>query len=181
MQWSKLKSLVEARFAPSLTRRISLHQARYRYTAEEMGRVWIAVDGRDVASFATGVSWRATMAGAERLMDERAAWGSPAAYNQACDEAAAEVRRAGVYDDRDALAELETYLSLPMEEALASPSPLLRALAALDARVGKRRLRVLAAAPDGHPLVQQILALRCEAEGIRMPPPAVQRIGEAGG
>lgn len=111
MQWSRLKSLVEGRFAASVGRRVSLHQARYRYTAEEVGRVWIAVDGRDVASFATGVSWSATRAGAERLMDEREAWGSPAAYNQACDEAAAAVRRAGVYDDADALAELEASLS----------------------------------------------------------------------
>jgi hypothetical protein len=172
MQWSRLKSLVEARFAASIGRRISLHQARYRYAAEEVGRVWIAVDGRDVASFATGVSRSATRAGAERLMDEREAWGSTAAYSQACDEAAAAVRRAGVYDDADVLAELEAYLSLAVEDALGSPSPFHRALAVLDARVGKRRLRALAASPDAHALVRDLLILRCEAEGIRVQPPA---------
>ncbi|WP_337170189.1 hypothetical protein [Gemmatimonas aurantiaca] len=80
------------------------------------------------------------------------------AYHQAYAEAAAEARGAGVYDDAD---------------ALASSSPLFRALAVLDARVGKRRLRQLAATPDEHPLVRRLRVLRCEAEGIRLPPAAI--------
>ena len=173
MQWSKLKSLVEARFAPTLTGRVSLHQARYRYTREEVGRVWLMVDGGDVASFATGSAWKRVQPEADRLMDEREAWGSTAAYTAAIREAEASVRAAGVYDDAGALDELERYLSLPVNEVLRSPSPLLRALAVLDARVGKRRLKGLAVAPDEHPLVRALLTLRCEAEGITLSPPAV--------
>jgi hypothetical protein len=174
MQWSKLKSLVEARFAPSLGRRVSLHQARYRYTREEVGRVWLMVDGRDAASFATGTVWPAVRAEADRLMDQRDAWGSTAAYAAASADAKATVHAAGLYDDADALAELAAYLSMPIGEALGAVRPLLRALAVLDARVGKRRLRGLGAAPDEHPLVRTLLALRCEAEGIRLPaPPAI--------
>ena len=172
MQWSKLKSLVEARIAGSLRRRVSLHQARYRYTREEVGRVWISIDGRDAASFATGAALPAIRAEAARLMDEQADPGSPAAYGRATSDAVEAVRRAGVYSDQDALAELEAYLSLPIEAALASESPLQRALAVLDARVGKRRLRALAHAPDVHPLVRTALALRCEAEAIPFDPPA---------
>jgi hypothetical protein len=172
MQWSKLKSLVEGRFAPALGRRVSLHQARYRYTREEVGRVWLMVDGRDAASFATGASWPEVRDETHRLLDAREAWGTTAAYNDAMREAEASVRAAGVYDDQDALAELESYLSLPVDAALASPSPLLRSLAVLDTRVGKRRLRVLAAGPDAHPLVRALVALRCEAEGLRPPAPA---------
>jgi hypothetical protein len=147
MQWSKLRSTVESRFAPALGRRVSLHQARYRYTREEVGRVWISVDGRDSASFATGAAARDTG-------DE------------------GELRASGVYSDQDAIAELEAFLSMPVEEALAAPSPLLRALAVLDARVGKRRLKAMAASPDEHPLVRTLLAVRCDAEGVRVGPPA---------
>ncbi len=172
MQWSKLKSLVEDRIAASLRRRVSVHQARYRYTREEVGRVWIAFDGRDVASFATGAALPHVRAEAERLMDEREAWGSPAEYGRATSEAVDSVRESGVYSDRDALEELEAYLSLPVEAALTSPSPLQRVLAVLDGRVGKRRLRTLRTAPDPHPLVRTALALRCEAEGIAIEPPA---------
>jgi hypothetical protein len=104
-------------------------------------------------------------------MDERAAWGSPAAYEQAVADAADAARQAGIYGDEDVLSELEAYLSLPVDAALASDSPLLRALAVLDARVGKRRLRELASAPEEHPLVGALLRLRCAAEGIRIGPP----------
>lgn len=173
MKWSRLKSLIEERFAPSLRGRVTLHQARYRYTREEVGRVWFVVDGREVASFATGASWRETVAGAARLMDERGAWGSPAAYDQATVEAAEATRRAGVYSDDDALAELESYLSMPVDSALGAPSPLLRALAVADARVGKRRLRALAAAAgEQHPIVRALLTARCAAEGIALGGPA---------
>jgi hypothetical protein len=53
MRWSKLTSSLEALRAPAVRDRVALHQARYRYTREEVGRVWVAVDGREVASFDT--------------------------------------------------------------------------------------------------------------------------------
>jgi hypothetical protein len=171
MQWSKLRSTVESRFAPALGRRVTLHQARYRYTREEVGRVWISVDGRDSASFATGAAARDTGDEAVRLLDEHDARETTAADEQAAADASATARASGVYSDRDAIAELRAFLSMPVEEALASPSPLLRALAVLDARVGKRRLAALAAAPDLHPLVRTLLAVRCDAEGVRVAPP----------
>ncbi len=173
IQWSKLRSTLEERFAPALRGRVRLHQARYRHTNEEVGRVWLAVDGEERAAFATGARWRHVREAADRLMDERGAWGSPAAYEQAVANAAEAARQAGVYGDGDALSELEGYLSLPVDAALASESPLLRALAVFDSRVGKRRLRELAAATPGHPLVADMLRLRCEAEDIRIRPPVV--------
>ena len=53
MQWSRLKHRVEECLAPSVRTRIALHQARYRYTREEVGRVWITMDGQEIASFDT--------------------------------------------------------------------------------------------------------------------------------
>jgi hypothetical protein len=173
MQWSKLRSTVESRFAPALGRRVSLHQARYRYTNNAVGRVWIAIDGRDAASFQTDDAPVEIARETARLMDERDAWGSMATYMEAVAEAEGAVRAAGVYSDRDAIAELRAFLAMPVDEALASPSPLLRALAMLDARVGKRRLKALAASPDQHPLVRTLLAVRCDAEGVRIGPRSI--------
>jgi hypothetical protein len=173
MQWSRLKSLVEARQAPSLRGRVTLHQARYRHAQEEVGRVWLAVDGREAAAFATHMGWARVRPLTDALMDERGAWGSPEAYAQASAEVEAGLRAAGEFSDAAALADLEAYLSLSAEDALAAVSPLVRALAVLDARVGKRRLRALAQAPDAHPLVRRMHEFRCEAEGIRLPEAAV--------
>jgi hypothetical protein len=127
MRWSQLKTNLESLRAPILGKRVGLHQARYRYTLEEVGRIWLTIDGREIASFDTSSS---------------------------------------EYDDYRALEDLKRYLALPIDDALRSSGPLLRALAVIDRRVGKRRLRSLDIGPEEHPLVHELYRLRCEAEGI---------------
>lgn len=78
-------------------------------------------------------------------------------------------RRAGVISQEEFYTLLHDYLQLPIEKALGARDPLTRALATLDSRVGKRRLRRLSEQPDDHPLVRLSLALRCDAEGIGSP------------
>jgi hypothetical protein len=127
LRWSQLKTRLDALGAPALKKRIGLHQARYRYTLEEVGRIWLTIDGREIASFDTSRE----------------------------------------YDDSQALADLKAYLRLSIGDALKADSPLVRGLAVIDRRVGKRRLRSLAIGPEEHPLVCELYRLRCEAEGIR--------------
>jgi hypothetical protein len=171
MQWSRVKHLVEQRFAPSIRSRMSLHQARYRYTRGEVGRVWLTIDGREVASFDTA-SYVAKCAalGADireaRGLRPFGVAGQHPEYLEADAEAEAILYRAGEYDDYRAVADLEASLSMPVETALASPSPLLRALAVADVRVGKRRLHALGSNASEHPLVLTILRLRCAAEQV---------------
>lgn len=175
MQWSRLKSLVEARQAPALRGRVTLHQARYRHAQEEVGRVWLAVDGREVAAFATHMGWSRVRPLADQLMDERGTWGTSAAYAEATAEVEARRRQAGDFSDDVALQDLEAYLSATIDAALTAESPLVRALAMLDRRLGKRRLRALALPNDEHPLVLAMYALRCEVENIPASPPSVRR------
>jgi hypothetical protein len=178
MRWQQLVTALRDRVAPSLRDRIRLHQARYRYTREEVGRVWLTVDGREIVQFDTSTYLRRR---SELAAEFRAATPPQPSSDRPseplksldADEAAAEIlRRAGKYDDYGALADLEAYLSLPIEEALASPSPLVRALAVIDRRVGKRRLRALAPMKAEHPLVRELYELRCDAEGITFQPGA---------
>ena len=126
MRWSQLKTNLEALRAPALKKRVGLHQARYRYTLEEVGRIWVTIDGREIASFDTSSE----------------------------------------YDDYQALADLKAYLRISIDDALKTDTPLVRALAVIDRRLGKRRLRSLDAGPDDHRLVRELYRLRCEAEGI---------------
>ena len=173
MPWSRLKSLVESRQAPSLGDRVALHQARYRHAQKEVGRIWIAVDGKEVAAFATHMGWAKVRPLADSLMDARDAWGTTAAYAEATADAESQLRAAGEFSDTKALVDLEGYLSQTVEDALASPSPLVRALAMLDARLGKRRLRALELPPTEHPLVRCMYTLRCAAEGVPVSAAAV--------
>jgi hypothetical protein len=57
-------------------------------------------------------------------------------------------------------------LSLSVDRMLESDNAVLRALAMLDGRLGKRRLRAMRLRDDEHPLVRQFFMLRCESEGI---------------
>ena len=173
MPWSRLKALVESRQAPALGGRVTLHQARYRHAREEVGRVWVAVDGQEVAAFATHMGYARVRPLADSLMDERNAWRSTSAYADATTDAEAQLRTAGEFSDAVALDDLEGYLSLTVEAALSSDSPLVRALAMLDSRLGKRRLRALEVAPSEHPFVRRMYELRCGVERIRPIEPAV--------
>jgi hypothetical protein len=156
MRWSQLKSRISELVDPSVRDRVALHQARYRYTREEVGRVWLTIDGREVASFDSSTYTRRRAELAHALEHDMT---SP----EADAVARRELREAGLSDDYEAIADLGRYLSLSIEDALASPSPLVRALAVIDRRVGKRRLRSLAANPIEHPLVRQLLRLRLDA------------------
>ena len=57
------------------------------------------------------------------------------------------------------------YLSMNIDDALTSDHPLIIALAMLDRRVGKRKLRELNQAKM-HPLAKALLELRLKAEGV---------------
>ena len=48
MSWSKLKSKIEDRFAPSLKKRVSIHITSYRDAGWLEGRGWLLVDKTEV-------------------------------------------------------------------------------------------------------------------------------------
>lgn len=170
MRWSQLKSNLDALRAPALGQRVALHQARYRYTREEVGRIWITVDGREIVSFDTSSYLRRhaqLRAGLEQSMGGAGADSTGLEPDKRATEM---LRESGQYGDYQALDDLEAYLSLSIEDALVSPSPLIRALAVIDRRVGKRRLRTLDAGTLEHELVRELYRLRCDAEGIERQP-----------
>lgn len=171
MKWSRLRSALKGRISPTLRDRVDFHQARYRHTREEVGRVWLTIEGTEIVSYDTSryVARRAQISEEMRSGVGPFALGAESNYAEylAADAAAvAHLRAAGEYDDYSALADLEAYLSLSIDDALASDSPLIRGLALLDGRLGKRRLRQMAPIADEHPLVRELFRLRCDAENI---------------
>ena len=173
MKWTQLRSALNDFVAPALRDRVAIHQARYRYTREEVGRVWITLDGRELVSFDTSRYAERRYQISREMRAGVGPFALSAASNydeyQAADAAAqAALREAGEYDDYSALEDLEAYLSLPVSAALTSPSPLVRAWAVIDRRVGKRRLRALVPMKTEHPLVKTLFGVRCEVEQIEI-------------
>ncbi len=162
--------------APSLNGRIELHRADYHAIRDKWGRGWITIDKEQVWSCEDDPWFR------ERLRLEREIqeindatnYHDPAQqsdYYRAHDQVNTILRQQAVMYSGDFDELLKSYLSLPIEATLDAESPLVRALAMTDGRVGKRRLRALAVTNEKeHSLVKLLYHTRCAAEGINPTP-----------
>lgn len=164
-RWSKLKSRVEAFFAPSVAGRVELRIAGYRWDRDREGRGWITVDGVEVHNFCTFTQWRESAALQPDLVELSAL---PQAGSGASDHAGLPVgdllESRGVLSQQQFTQALVSYCNLSLEQALESELFVHRALAVLDGRLGKRRLASLRLSSAEHPLVARLLAFRLSAE-----------------
>ncbi|MEW5837383.1 MAG: hypothetical protein AB1717_00920 [Pseudomonadota bacterium] len=113
-QWSKVKATFEQHIAPELKGRLQVHVASYR----SGGRGWIVFDKTEIVSVeAPGWTRKLLGHGACVPLVE----GDTVELGKACGELP----------------------QIAISDALASPNPLLRGLAILDARCGKRTLQRL--------------------------------------
>jgi hypothetical protein len=146
VRWSKLRSLVIARFARPLQGRLDIHSTAYG--ACTCGHAWLTLDGDVIANFCTRAHYIAE--GWEAGSSQR----NPMYRRQLA--AFGEKSRQQVYET------LWDYVHVvSIEDALASDDMLLQALAVADARVGKRRLAQIDPARL-HPLGGYLLMLRGE-------------------
>lgn len=161
MRWSKLKQRVEECFADAVKGRVEVWNTRYRHAYEQDGEAWISVDGRRLHSISTQGF----------LKDEWIAKGSPD-YRKG--ESSTRDRQE-VVDDLHASGSMELwvansalfdYLSMSLEDALASDIALIRAIAILDRRLGKRRLATLDTS-QAPAFIQELYRFRCDCEGLR--------------
>jgi hypothetical protein len=141
MRWSKLKQQVEAMFADSVRGRVELRTTRYGKAHDRFGRSWITVDGQEVANMSNYLACGASIAD-----------GNPDRFE------------AGVFAGYDLPLAMREYLALSIDAAIASPNPLIRALAVLDRRAGERRLARIDPGKET-PLVKELLAVRRAVRG----------------
>ena len=149
MRWSKLRKLVEDRFAPSVAKRLSIHSAAYGNCS--CGHCWITLDKDVVANFCTRAYWNKEMLGDTGV--------NPMYKDQ--------LVLYGEKSRQDAYHSMFDYVhSMSHDKALKSDDVLIQALAVLDSRLGKRRLEAF---DDStlHPLAKKFLAIRQEAEAAQ--------------
>ncbi|MEM1203732.1 MAG: hypothetical protein AAGN66_10930 [Acidobacteriota bacterium] len=174
MRWSRLKKTIESRFAESLGGRVEVRSTKYRYGHENIGRGILVVDGEEVANFCTFRFYNELADTAEVL--EEAGAKPRAAFR----EAEERLRRDGVLTQEQFYGRLEDFLRMPFDDALASSDVLIQALALLDGRLGKRRLRRMAEEPPEQPLHRRLFELRCGAEGVRIRAAEAPLVEDAG-
>lgn len=157
MQWSKLKKTIEDKFSGCLKDRVNIFITSYKRKSYIMMRGWITIDGEEIANFST-IENR-----------DRYLWNLPDLNNRIPDDERTEGNAVekGEFSRWDFLDACEDFIGLSIEDALKHENPVVNAFAVLDARLGKRRLKILKEQKDLHPLVSKLLDLRLQCEGLK--------------
>jgi hypothetical protein len=159
MQWSQLKKQLKDRFAGSVAASIDLNQTRYRHSHDQEGEFWISFSGSRIFS-AGSMTYLSALA--DLAAKHKAEGATPA---EAYEKAWTVMEASGLMLLEQINRDLFGSLSQTVEEMLVHRNPIIRALAVIDSRYGKRRLATFD--PDAeHQLVQHLYRLRCEAEGL---------------
>lgn len=152
MQWSKLKSRILDLISPELRSRVDFHVTSYRKSHDGADKVWIVVDGIKIFSCNHYHSERARAeAFYSGLTGEQIK-----SYLEEC-----EIHTPGDFGQA-----MRLYLDMPIADALLSSSPLIRAFAIIDRRLGQRTLEKLEISDSEHSLVKAFYELRRASTNI---------------
>ena len=157
MQWSKIRSRLQSNLAPEVRGRVDFHLTNYRKHTRHTHELWISVDQERVfsASYCKNLIAEYGLARCTGLT----AYGGTREAKAATDI----LSKRGIHDAADVVSSIRTYLDLHPQIALTSSDPILRGLAMLDKRIGKRTLKDLEVEDDEHPLVQRLYRVRVES------------------
>ncbi len=154
MIWSKLKKEIKSRFSKAVKDEVDFFMTEY--AGFYSGRAWITINGNEIVNFSTAKSyvhfgnpWN------ELTKDSR--WSR---HSKVADEE----RNGGLIEEGefsrgDFTDSCYKYLTLSIQDAQKSEHPIIRLLAVLDKRTGKRKLKELEEV-EVNPLVKYFLVYR---------------------
>jgi len=157
MQWSKLKSRVMTFVDPGVRARLDFHLTTYRKLSELASEFVVTVVGHKI--FATS----ATRYNIETYITTR--WTGMLSHGDGPDPRTVDetLIKRNVLNPPDITSSIRTYLDLDPKLALHSSDPILKALAMIDKRIGKRTLKAIELGDDEHSLVKTFYSLRMES------------------
>ena len=157
MQWSKIRARLVELLVPDLRSRIGFHLTNYREHSGHAHELWITVDKQRVFS----ASYCNNMI-EENVLQRRTGmrvWGDDREAKLATDI----LTKREVHDPADIVSSFRTYLDLDPQIAITSSDVVLRALAVVDRRIGKKTLRALDIGKNEHSLVRAFYSLRMKS------------------
>lgn len=159
MQWSKLRIRMLDFVAPAVRKRVDFHLTYYRGFGSTGQEFWITVDQQKVFSASYG---KANIAGyvISRRTGLREYGDGP--EQKRLDDI---LTRRAIHHPTDVTSSIRTYFDLDPQVALTSTDRILKSLAMIDRRVGKRTLDTICLSNDEHPLVKAFYKLRIESLG----------------
>ena len=151
---------------------MELRSTRYHKSHDQEGRGYITIDKVEVASFCSITAWNKEhqLASELRQISRATDFRNPdhkTEYYSAYDQAEAILNKQGICTQYDFFYSLTNYLSMSIDEALSSDNFVIKAIAILDRRLGKRRMPQQKEAYPYHPSLKRLFEFRCAAEEIK--------------
>lgn len=162
--WLGIKRRLEESLCHSLKDRITYFLTRYHKVHDAYGRASIRFDGKELVCF----SW-IEMYRQEYEISKINKENSTLSYKEAENTLKSVWDKNCTYDEMDFLDAVQKFFHLPIQDALLSDNYIIKVLAILDRRIGKRTLKQIAVSmeylkyPDW---VQQFYLLRFDFEQI---------------
>lgn len=162
MQWSKLKSHLFDFVDPELRKRIDFHLIKYRKLGDSTNEFLVYVDGVKIFSASYSRHNIATYVVTR--------WTGWQAYDDGKEPYFLEetLNKREIHAPVDITSSIRTYFDLDPQISLHSSDPILRALAMIDKRIGRRTLEALEISAHEHSLIWALYRLRMESRGGSM-------------
>ena len=161
MQWSKRKKRVESFFSKAVQNRLELRSTNYRGAHDEEGRGYITLDKKEIWSMCTLSFYSIEY---DRI-DEIALKKAILPY-EAQKIAHEELASEGKFNQYTFYDSLDEYCNNSIDQSLVSDNLLIRCLAMLDQRFGKRSLGSFDLSKESEKVVE-FFRIRCECEGLQ--------------
>jgi hypothetical protein len=158
MVWSKLKKQIESGFADELKGKVQIYLTTYANSKSFMGRGWITYNGVELSNFSNNEAFVIHGSYSNVLCDKSPGPPTHQPINNE-DRAEGNLVEKGEFSKYDFGDSCWDFINMNVKDAQMSINPLLRTLAVLDKRTGKRSLSTLDET-ESHPLVKYLIALR---------------------
>lgn len=164
--WLGIKIRLEELLCYSLKDRITYFLTRYHKVNDAYGRASIRFDGKELVCF----SW-IEMYRQEHEISKINKKNPDLSYKEAEDTLKSVWDKNCTYDDMDFIDAVQKFFHLPIQDALLSDNYIIKVLAILDRRVGKRTLKQISISMEylNYPdWVQQFYLLRLDFDQINI-------------
>ena len=158
MKWSKLRKELKDRLADNLKDRLDYHLTTYKNSTGYFGRAWITWDGKEILNFSNQDTWNEFQSYSNELAETH--YISHEGI-KATDRTEGKIIEKGEFSKYDFAENAFQFLNLNVRDAIKSNNPILKALAVVDKRIGKRTLNELNKV-ENHPMIKQLIELRTE-------------------
>ncbi len=132
--WSGLNKQLSERLCDKLKDRITYFLTRYHKVHDSYGRAAIRLDGRELVCFSWIEMYR-------QESDVHGKWKETGVYDHSDPELKAKWDMDGTYCEMDFLDAALSFINMPIKEALESPDLIIRVMAVMDRRTGRRTLQ----------------------------------------